>query len=395
MNYKDKLKNNIKLNYIYIFLSSLDLTRGLWMIYLATKGMSLLQLGMLEGIFHVGSFLMEVPTGAVADIFGRKVSRILGRAASFFSILLLIYSNSFIMFAVSFVIIALGYNLESGAGEALIYDSLKAVDEEDNYMKINGNNEMVVQISSVVAFLIGGYLATKNYFFTFWLSAMIALLALGEAMFFYEPQIHNEIKQERNAFKVLKNQLVSSMKVLKGNTKVGFLIIFTNAISAFCTSLFFYLQNYWKSGGYTEFRIGIILSLVSVFSAAIATKVYKIEEIIKEKGILLSMPVIFVLSTWGIAFTKYEYVFFIVMSVIETIIFVTTSDYINKLIPSENRATILSLQSMVFSFFMIVIFPLVGKLGDSYSLTFSFKILAILATLFMFVNFYIVGNIKR
>lgn len=41
------------------------------MIYLAGKGMSLTQLGLLETIFHITSFTMEVPTGAVADIFGR------------------------------------------------------------------------------------------------------------------------------------------------------------------------------------------------------------------------------------------------------------------------------------------------------------------------------------
>ncbi|GAA0177816.1 MFS transporter [Clostridium sediminicola] len=395
MNYKDKLKNNIKLNYIFIFLSRLNLTQGLWMIYLAFKGMSLLQLGVLEGIYHITSFLMEVPTGAVADIFGRKVSRVLGRVGTFISTILLIYSNSFYMFALSFIIQALGNNLESGAGEALIYDSLKELGEEDSFIKVNGKNEMVMQISSVCAFLLGGYLATKSYFFTFWLSAVFVVVTFSEATLFEEPIIIKENKKDYNVIKVLKNQLTNSISVIRGNMKIGFLIIFSEVIGAFCTSLFFYLQNYWKTGGYTEFKIGIILSVTSIISALVASKVHVIEKILKEKGILIIMPLVFVICAWGAAITKYQSVFFIIMSAVEVIIFVTTSDYINKLIPSENRATIISFQSMVFSFFMIVIFPLVGKLGDSYSLIFSFKILAILATLFMFANFYVVGNTKR
>ncbi|HWQ30940.1 MAG TPA: MFS transporter, partial [Negativicutes bacterium] len=65
------------------------------------------------------------------------------------------------------------------------------------------------------------------------------------------------------------------------------------------------------------------------------------------------------------------------------------SDYINKMIPSENRATILSFSSMVFSFFMIIVFPLVGMLGDLYSLGFAIKCLGGLGILFVAVNSFV------
>ena len=77
-------------NYLFTLLQNIDLTRGIWMIYLASKGMSLTQLGVLETIFHLTSFTMEVPTGAVADLFGRKISRIIGRAFSLISVVLLL-----------------------------------------------------------------------------------------------------------------------------------------------------------------------------------------------------------------------------------------------------------------------------------------------------------------
>jgi hypothetical protein len=71
---KTSLSRNIGLDYSFTFLSNLNLLHALWMIYLSLKGFSLLELGLLEGIFHITSFLMEVPTGAVADLWGRRGS---------------------------------------------------------------------------------------------------------------------------------------------------------------------------------------------------------------------------------------------------------------------------------------------------------------------------------
>jgi MFS family permease len=162
MNQILELKKNVNKNYIYTLLQNIDLTRGIWMIYLASKGMSLTQLGLLETVFHITSFVMEVPTGAVADIFGRKISRILGRILSLISVVLLLAANSFLWFAISFVFTALSYNLESGAGDALIYDSLKEIGEEEKYMKISGNKELFYQTAGIISFFVGGYLATKK-----------------------------------------------------------------------------------------------------------------------------------------------------------------------------------------------------------------------------------------
>ncbi|MCK5737125.1 MAG: MFS transporter, partial [Spirochaetaceae bacterium] len=86
-----KLQKNIGINYLFLGLSYVDLTRGLWMIWLTLRGFSLTQLGIMEGIFHLTSFLMEVPTGIVADLFGRKMSRILGRVLFLGSLFILYY----------------------------------------------------------------------------------------------------------------------------------------------------------------------------------------------------------------------------------------------------------------------------------------------------------------
>ncbi|MDF2530933.1 MAG: major facilitator superfamily 1 [Clostridia bacterium] len=390
-----QLKRNVNKNYLYILLQNIDFTRGIWMIYLAGKGMSLTQLGLLETIFHVTSFTMEVPTGAVADLFGRRTSRIVGRLTSLISVIILLLSNSFWMFAVSFIFTALSYNLESGAGDALIYDSLKEIGEEDQFMKVNGNKEVFYQAASTISFLIGGILAFKNYSTAFTLTIAVGIITIFQSFSFKEPSIgiaHRDGSKENMFIK----QVSTSLKVIVNNPRIGTLIIFTQSIMAFCTCIFFYLQNYLKADGYNEAAIGAIYAVSSLAAAITATQIHRIERRIKEQGILLLIPVITIACIWGIALSKYHYVLFIIMMVTEGIIFVAVSDYINKMIPSENRATILSFASMVFSFFMITLFPVIGVIGDRYSLSFAFICLAMVGSILVVANsFFMIVKMRK
>ncbi|WP_051931786.1 MFS transporter [Clostridium sp. KNHs214] len=391
MNYKKNLRRNINLNYLFVFLNRLDLTQGVWMIYLASRGLSLAKLGMLEGIFHITSFLMEVPTGAVADIYGRKVSRTLGRVFCIISNIVLILSTNFYLFALSFAILAISYNLESGAGEALLYDSLKELGEEKSYMKINGFNEMILEISCIFSLMLGGYLAHKNYLWPFALSAVFAGIALLESTFFQEPSVgRNKNLDNLHPLKVFKNQTLNSFKIVKSTKKISLLIIFAEVMAVFGTSLFYYLQNYWKGNGLNEFKIGIIFAISSLINAFIAPNVHKIEKLFKERILLIFLPIATCICIWCIAFTNYSYVFFIAIEILQTIMYIVTSDYLNKLIPSENRATILSFQSMVFSFFMIFLFPLIGKIGDLFTLNTAFKFLGFTSGIFAILNVFII-----
>lgn len=380
-----KLKQNVNKNYLYTLLYNIDFTRGIWMIYLAGKGMSLTQLGLLETIFHLASFTMEVPTGAIADIFGRRTSRILGRVMSLVSVIILLSSNSFWMFALSFVFTALSYNLESGAGDALVYDSLREIGEEEQFMKVNGNKEVFYQAASTISFLLGGFFAARNYNIAFALTIIFGIITIIQSFSFKEPSIGalHEGKGEENVFI---KQIKESMQVIIKNTRIATLIIFTQSILAFCTCIFFYLQNYLKADGYNEAAIGVIYAVSSLAAAITATQVHKIERRIKEQGILILMPIVTIACIWGIALSRLHYLLFIIMMLTESIIYVASSDYVNKMIPSENRATILSFASMVFSFFMITMFPLVGIIGDKYSLSVAFICLGTVGSILVIFN---------
>ena len=74
-------------------------------------------------------------------------------------------------------------------------------------------------------------------------------------------------------------------------------------------------------------------------------------------------------------------IFFALLGALYSMIWILIGDAIHQLIPSEQRATIISMQSMLFSLLMILLFPAVGKLGDLYGLRQAFVFVALSATL--------------
>ena len=140
--------------------------------------MSLVEIGILESIYHITGVLFELPTGAIADVYGKKFSVVAGRVVSVISCILMIKSNSIWGFAIAFVLSSAAMNLNSGAAESLVYDSLKELGEEDKYKKIWGNLAFAMSIAQGVAVLLGGILADIKFLYAYVLGTIIQVATL-------------------------------------------------------------------------------------------------------------------------------------------------------------------------------------------------------------------------
>ena len=134
-----------------------------WVALLALRGFSMFEIGMLESIFHIVSSSFEIPSGVVADVFGRKKTMVLASLVSFVSGLFMILSNNFwsVAFAIGFS--ALSYNLESGTREALAYDSLKFAGQEEKYNRFASTEMILYRIASSTATLCVGFALWLGY----------------------------------------------------------------------------------------------------------------------------------------------------------------------------------------------------------------------------------------
>ena len=379
-------RRNIRLNYGFTFLQCFNLTHGFWMIYLASKGMSLVQLGILEGIFHVTSFLMETPTGAVADLFGRKASRILSRAFLIVYSLLVLFGDTYLQFQLAFVLCALGWNLESGAGEAMVYDSLKETGEESSFMKVQGRLEVVYQVAQALALLAGGWIALRNYDNLFWGHIGILGLSIVVALWFRETRIDKTDRVKLTIRASLREQYAGSFAVVRGNRRLIYLLLFINGLGVFTTTSFFYMQVYCKENGMAETGIGLLFAAAGGIGALGGIAACRVERAVGERRLLLALPFVFMLLMWGMVRFSTAVGAFLFIGFFDSLMYVVYSDYINRLIPSERRATLLSFSNMVFSFFMLVLFPGFGWIGDRFGIPTAFLAVALAATALALAN---------
>ncbi len=377
----NNLKRNISIGYIYNFFLQLNITSAIWVLFLAFKGMSLIEIGILESIYHITGLCLELPSGALADLRGRKFCVVLGRGVNVLSCILMITSNSFLGFAVSFILSSAAMNLNSGAAEALIFDSLKELGEEEGYKKIWGQLAFVMSISQGIAVLLGGILADINFLYAYIFGTIVQIAALCISFNFDEPtmtinadKFYKQAKKER----IIINQLITSINVLRLRKNVFYVIMLSALMGSLQTTVFFYSQQYFSDMGYTKTAIAIICAAGSLMEAFSSKYAYRIEEMLNFKGsiLIISTLNIFVLAGLSL-FEEYSVIFYLLTFITGGMGFTLFSNYINMRIPSEYRATILSFDSLSFSIFMICVFPLFGFAAEYTGFAATFAITAI------------------
>ena len=272
-----RLKRNVGLDYVHTFLSNMNVQSSIWVLYLAYCGMHLAQIGLLEGIYHATSIVCEIPSGAAADLLGRKRCMILSNICIAVSCVIMLFSKSFGCFAVSFVVQALGNNLNSGSEEALVYDSMKCLGQEEHYMGVYGRLNVLIEVAQGLATVAGGALAEFSYFWCYAACVVIAVLALLPVLWMAEPTQCGEAADtagegvedaaegtpaQRTIRETVKHHFAVSACILQKDARIGKIIGFYSVVFAAHTLLFFYSQQYFADLGYNKVQISVIMLLV-------------------------------------------------------------------------------------------------------------------------------------
>src|SRR3989344_4225458 len=190
---------NIWKMYVFKFLLNMHFIGGVLVPFFLDWGqISFTQLMILESFFVFSIFLLEVPTGAVADYFGRKISLIF--AAIMISIAAFVYSSypNFYVFLLGEFLWAAGLAFLSGADEALVYDSLKEIKSEKKSKKIFGRFTSFGMTALMVSAPIGSIIAsTFGLRYTMRFMVIPFFLAFLLAMTFKEPITKKKIESKK------------------------------------------------------------------------------------------------------------------------------------------------------------------------------------------------------
>lgn len=367
---QNKLKRNIGLDYIGTFITNLNMQSSIWVLYLAYCGMSLAQIGLIEGIYHATSIVCEIPSGAAADLLGRKRSMIVSRICIAVSCVIMLLSKSFGLLALGFMIQAVGNNLNSGSEEALLYDSMKYIGQEERYMSVYGRLNVLIEVSQGIAMVTGGVLAEFSYFRCYLACLVIAVLALIPVIFMTEAPTASAKKEQTAVAKVVACHFRTSFAILQSDVRILKIIVCYSVVFASETLLFFYSQQYYSELGYNKIQISLILLIMggaSCLGAVMSEKIYR--KAGRKTTWIATFAIAAALLCYGFENTILSVSVFAVAGFFNSILYPVQSDSLNHLIPSEQRATLISVNSMFFSIAMIIMFPIAGVMADRWGLS--------------------------
>lgn len=376
------LKRQFFFLHIYNFLVSFRVADGVWVVFLLARGFSLAQVGIAEGVFHVVSFLCEVPSGMLADLVGRKRTLALSGLFGMLSALAMTFSQDFFGVCLSMAFQALMYNLCSGTQEALTYDSLKAVGQEGSYLKRNAWLMGASQASASLSSLLGGAAALLGFFPAYLITAACSAVCASAAFALVEPQVTETQRQRtEHPFAQLgprfRAHLRESWGFFRRNPRAAYKILASAAAATPIYLTFMYLQQHLLDGGLPELFLGAALMasrLAGTAGMALSTRVKgRLFPLAVGCGLFCGIATCLAGAPWWPLSLLGGALAELVFSVLD----LRVDAALNDDFPSDQRATLVSVNSMAYSLLMIAASPAAGAVGDVFGASYVFVFLGL------------------
>lgn len=356
-----KIKKQLSKLYSASVLGNLSLT-GAWVAILAARGYSLVEIGIAETVFHITSLIFEIPSGVFADVFGRKKMLIVSAVMRIIGNIVMILSNNLFMVCLSIAFHALSYNFSSGTGDALAYDSLKLAEMEDKFEKYGSNQLVIYRLCSGISTLCAGFALFIGHIIAYSTDIItgviqIFILASLHEVYAANPQNDTESTTIRKLIACFRESFI----FLKGLKKIIWLMMCNSLVGALDILLLFFLQAKLPEKGIPSWGLGIALLFMEMGGVVGSRLILKFPKLNYKWIFAITMSLVL------IGFLTEHSSQYIIMAlggflsaIGDDALQVRTNAILQNMFPSEQRATLTSVESFTFSVIMIVLSPLAG-----------------------------------
>ena len=375
--FKRTYKGNIPLLAGLEFTSYFGIT-SFWILFFIQNGLSLLQIGLLESIFHGTSLLCEIPSGMLADRFSYKTNLYLARLASIVSSILILFGQgNFWIYAIAMMVSAWSYNFDSGTSTAFLYDSAVEAGQKDRYLQISSFLSGVAEVTRTLGTVVAGFFIHGALAWTYLIAIGLSFLSIILIYLMKEPMA----KREKNEVLTFKTIVLQVRKEWQEKPVLFYWMMTYQLVGTLmCMFYFYYQQKISDLAGWQVSLVMLIgsgLNLIAVYVASQIGKKWNSNRVFPTLVALTGLALLLVFFGTPFAFLLVYLLTDILYAVYQPIYFNDLQGYL----PSSVRATMLSINSMLFSLSMIVIFPLTGWLIDRWGLVAVFLVLGLILLL--------------
>lgn len=337
--------NNVVIAYVLSFLWRSWFWLGIWIFYYL-KYTDYAGIGFLEAVMITTATIGEIPTGAIADIVGKKKAVIAAFIISGLGNLVMAFAPTYIVLLGSIIMMTLGGCFYSGSLEALVYDGLKQDGNDKIFNKVVARMNTMQNLGMATSGVVGGYLYTINNSLPFMMVAIFYMIGAIGATWLVEPKI-DTAKYSWRRF-VAQNK--AGFGQLFTNVEIRIIVIALLIPSAFMVATENVLSDATAVElGLNSLQLGMYASVLFMVGVVFSESTEKILKIFKSKTIyliltslylitLVLMPVAGIIVGISLLFARYA---------VQTVYDNFTSVRLNAVIESKYRATTLSTYSLI------------------------------------------------
>ena len=354
-------------------------------LFFQEHGLSLSKVMILQSVYSISVALFEIPSGYIADIFGRKKAIIISTILSFIGYVLFSFFSDFTVFIIAEILIGVGGSLMSGSDSAIIYDTLIENNNKKKYTKVEGKNYAIGNFSEAIAGILGGILAASSIYYPVYIQTIILSFSIPIAFSIIEPKINNTYtkKKDLKIRNILKNTLFY-------DKKLKWLIIFSATMGVATLSIAWFCQPFFKSINIPIVYFGLIWAILNLSVGITSYNSYRIEKNMSPIKIMTIISILMPICFFFISVVNsiFSLLFILLIYLIRGIVTPLLRNYINIEISSEKRATVLSIRSFFIRIAFASTAPLFAYFAENTSINYVFYLLSIIITFFAFLSVY-------
>jgi predicted MFS family arabinose efflux permease len=378
-------RSNIPIFFIYSALRGAAVSTSivLWVIFLQRQyGFTLTEVVLLDIPFWIGKFLFEIPTGIVADRYGRRLSMAI--STSMGSVIWLMFSltGNFWALALAQVAGAMAATFSSGADEALLFESMRAVGRENEYARISARAGATGVAASMIAGLGVGVLAEVSLLLPVRLTALICALMLVPLLLMKETRgSHLPEGQAASGYLSILRQAVA---VLRQHAVLRWVMAYQLVLGSVSFYAITFLQPYAVALGFSVAALGPVMVVMQGMGIAGSLSVSRAQDRLGLGSLVFGVPLLIIACLLLLGVLTVPGV--IIAAALAAFLFAVTQPVllavVQRRVPDEARATLLSIQSLLSTVFLIVTEPALGLLSDHYGVHSAYLAMAALMLVF-------------
>lgn len=337
----------------------------IWIVYYQAR-LSPAQISILFSLMYLSQMMLELPSGALADMIGRRMTAFIGLLVGAAAYLLIPSATSFEHFIVLFLMIGLSDSFRSGSIEALLYDTFKEARDEKRFGTVYANGNVVYQIGLVTSTAVGGFLFGINQHLPYYLYGISLFFSALATSRFIEPKIDSAIFTVKNYI----SQIVTGSKEAFKNQYAKHLSLFYIFVGGIAWSSTLYFNEYLLATLIPLDSLrGIIISSMRLINIVVIMSVLKNKKLFNWQRTVIFFPIVMLVGylpgywlngVFGAPFVE-------LAMIATTARWVILAPLTNEAFSSKYRATAISLLSLLIGFVYIglttlsaVIIPIFG-----------------------------------